>query len=87
MPKLKGFKSPRKENFHILNVNDLNIFENGSTVDVNTLFEHKLINNKKHPVKILGTGDVGKNLNVTADAFSKSAEDKITKAGGKITKL
>lgn len=86
MPKLKGFKNPRKEHFYILNVKDLNIFENGSTVDPDTLFEKKLINGKTHPVKILGTGDIEKNLNVTAEAFSRSAEEKITGAGGTVTK-
>lgn len=87
MPKLKGFKNPNKEHFCVLNVKDLNIFENGSTVDVNTLFEQKIISDKKHPIKILGDGNIEKNLNVTADTFSLSAEEKITKAGGKIVKL
>lgn len=86
MPKLKGFKNPRKEYFYVLNVEDLNTFENGSAVDIDTLFEQKLINGKTRPVKILGTGNLEKNLNVTAEAFSRSAEEKITHAGGNVIK-
>ncbi|MFC1810630.1 uL15 family ribosomal protein [Patescibacteria group bacterium] len=64
------------------NVKDLEAFSSGATVDVNSLLEKGLVAKKNLPVKILGDGDLSKKLTVKADSVSKSAEDKIKKAGG-----
>jgi len=82
MPKLKGFKNPGRVPFQAVNVKDLEIFDNGATVDVVALVEKGLVAKKNLPVKILGDGDLSKKLTVKVDAVSKSAEDKIKKAGG-----
>lgn len=82
MPKLRGFKNPSRVPFQAVNVKDLEIFDNGATVDVLALVEKGLVAKKNLPVKILGDGDLSKKLTIKVDAVSKSAEDKIKKAGG-----
>ena len=53
-------------------------------IDVNTLVEHGIIKKANNPVKILGHGEISKSLEVSADMFSKTAIQKIEKAGGKV---
>ena len=60
-------------------------FEEGAQVNAETLLKVGLIPTTKHPVKILGEGELAKKLNVIAVAFSKTASEKITKAGGTAT--
>src|SRR5271167_324846 len=79
----RGFSNDRWERrFHIVNLLDLNQFDDGATVDVEALKEAGLIPNDKQPVKILGEGDLKKKLTVIAGWYSKSAHAKITSAGG-----
>lgn len=82
MPKLKGFKNPGRVPFQAVNVKDLEAFDNDTNVDNKALYEKGLVAKKNLPVKILGDGDLSKKLTVKVDAISKSAEDKIKKAGG-----
>lgn len=82
MPKLKGFKNPSRVPFQAVNVKDLEVFDNGATVDNKVLYEKGLVAKKNLPVKILGDGELAKKLTVKVDSISKSAEDKIKKAGG-----
>jgi len=82
----RGFKSPFKEEFEVVNVEDLNIFEPNSVVDPELLKRKGLIK-KTGNVKILGEGSLEKPLHVKAHAFSKTAEEKIKKAGGKLEVL
>lgn len=62
-------------------------FEAGATVNRDTLAERGLAKGRFDEIKILGNGDLSKRLTVQAHRFSKSAEAKITAAGGKIEKL
>ena len=75
-----NFQFQRK--FHIVNLEDLNRFDDGATVDADTLIEAGLVPNAKQPVKVLGDGEVTKKLTVQAGWYSKSAHQKITAAGG-----
>ncbi|HEX4054533.1 MAG TPA: 50S ribosomal protein L15 [Tepidisphaeraceae bacterium] len=68
--------------FHIVNLSDLNRFENGAVVDAAMLVEAGLVPNDSQPVKVLGDGDLTKKLTVMAGWYSKSAHTKITAAGG-----
>ncbi len=68
--------------FHIVNLADLERFDNGTTVDANTLIEAGLVPDEKQPVKILGDGAISKKLTVVAGWYSKSAHEKINAAGG-----
>src|SRR5688572_28256811 len=68
--------------FHIVNLADLERFDNGATVDSAALREAGLVPDLKQPVKILGEGNLSKKLTVVAGWYSKSAFEKITAAGG-----
>lgn len=77
MPKFKGFKSPQKLTYQIVNVEALNQFEDGAAVTSEELFANKLISKKTLPVKILGGGKLEKKLTLRIHAVSKSAKEKI----------
>ncbi len=83
----RGFKCINEKTFVPINVLALNIFENGDTVDETKMIEKGLFKNAKDGVKILGMGDLQKKLTVKARYFSKSAIEKIEKAGGKVEVL
>lgn len=84
MPKLKGFKNPNGKVYQVVNVENLNKFDDGATVDKEALLKMNLVSRKTGLVKILGDGELKKKLTVDVDAVSKSAEEKITKAGGSV---
>ena len=82
LPK-RGFSNFKFENrFHIVNLAELDRFDNGATVDATALKEAGLIPDLKQPVKILGGGTLKKKLTIVAGKYSKSAHAAITKAGG-----
>lgn len=79
----RGFSNSKFErNFYVVNVGQLARFDDGATVDAAALVTAKLIPDTKCPVKILGDGELTKKLTVIAGWYSKSAHEKITKAGG-----
>ena len=82
IPKIGGFTPPRRKEFQVVNVSDLERFDEGSVVDPSLLSQTRLIRRKKM-VKVLGEGELTKSLTVKAHAFSKTAIEKIEKAGGK----
>jgi large subunit ribosomal protein L15 len=85
LPKLKGFKNPNKTEYQVVNVAMLGrLFPDGGTVDVAAMVAKGAVR-KGEKVKVLGQGDIAVALNVHADAFSASARDKITAAGGSVT--
>jgi large subunit ribosomal protein L15 len=79
----RGFSNYDFENrFHIVNVEDLNDFAEGSTVDALALKDKGLIPDLKKPVKILGSGKLSRKLTVVAGWYSKSAHSQIGEKGG-----
>ena len=71
-----------------VNLRDLErVFADGDTVNVEAMVEKGLLKNTKADVKILGQGELSKKLSVTAHAFSETAREKITAAGGSATAL
>jgi large subunit ribosomal protein L15 len=85
LPKLRGFKNPFREEYQVVNLERLGqLFPNGGTVRVADLVAAGAVRSGAR-VKILGTGDVSVALQVTAHAFSASAREKITAAGGSAT--
>jgi len=87
MPK-RGFSNENFERrFYVVNLGDLGTLNDGDAVDAASLIEAGLVPDDKQPVKILGDGEISKKLNITAGFFTKSALDKITKAGGKALNL
>ena len=83
VPKLGGFKNPDKLYYELVNVGKLNDFKAGASVDPAALLAKGLIKKADLKVKILGDGEVDRSLTVKAHAFSKTARDKIAKAGGR----
>ena len=89
LPK-RGFKSLNKKNVAILNLSKIqNILEKGKNnikdiIDIKILREKKFINKKFSKLKILGSGELKKNIEITAHFASKHALEKIKKAGGKL---
>ena len=83
MPK-RGFNNKNFANVYAeVNVSALDVFEDGAVIDAAVLAEAGLINKLYDGVKILGNGELTKNLTVKATCFTKSASEKIEKAGGK----
>lgn len=82
LPK-RGFKKLFRDVVAEINVSQLEMFDAGAKVDERALRERGLIKGKADRIKILGKGDLTKAVTVTAHSFSKSAQDKIAKAGGK----
>src|SRR4029079_11164637 len=80
---MRGFSNFNCANrFHIVNLSELDRFDNGATVDANALIEAGLVPDTPHPVKILGNGEIKKKLTVVAGSHSTPAHEKITQAGG-----
>jgi len=77
----RGFRSPFGTTFDVINVQDLNVFPAGETVTPDLLRAHGFVRTRQQ-VKILGDGELQNKLVVHAHAFSGSAKEKITKAGG-----
>ena len=78
----RGFNNVNFERkFHIVNLGDLNVFDEGATVDQAVLHEKGLIPDLKQPVKILANGELTKKLTIVAGWYSKSAHEAVTKAG------
>ena len=82
LPK-RGFTNIFAKEIVAINVDKLNIFEDGTEVTPELLIETGVIGKVIDGVKILGNGELTKKLTVKANKFSKSAEEKITAAGGK----
>ena len=82
LPK-RGFKNHFATHYAIVNVSDLNTFEDGAVVDAAALTAAGLVNDQLDGIKILGNGELTKKLTVHATAFSESAKAKIEAAGGK----
>jgi len=83
-----GFKNLFRQTYAIVNLSVLDsFFENGDTVDPEKMKEKRLVRSNGDLVKILGNGNLTKNLTVKAHKFSKSAIQKINKAGGSVEEI
>ncbi|MBQ3303206.1 MAG: 50S ribosomal protein L15 [Clostridia bacterium] len=83
LPK-RGFTNKWRVEYATVNVERLNIFEDGATVTPVELVESGILKNVQDGVKILGNGEITKKLTVKATKFTESAKEKIEAAGGKV---
>ena len=83
LPK-RGFTNPFSKEFVCINIDRLNIFDNGTEITPEVLLERRVISKVLDGVKILGNGNLEKSLTVKGCKFSKSAIEKIEAAGGKV---
>ena len=81
LPK-RGFKNRNTKEIVALNLSVLEVFDNGTTVDVDALIAKGIIKESRDGVKILGNGELTKKLDVKVNAFSASAKEKIEALGG-----
>jgi len=81
LPK-RGFTNIFKKDYAVVNVSDLERFDNGATIDEAALRQAGLVKGQHDGVKVLGDGELSKKLTVSATKFSKSAKEIIEKAGG-----
>ncbi|GAA0192165.1 50S ribosomal protein L15 [Glutamicibacter creatinolyticus] len=87
LPKLRGFKNPFRVEYQVVNLDKINeLFPEGGEVTVEALVAKGAVR-KNEPVKVLGTGEISVKVDVKANAFSASAEQKIAAAGGSVTTL
>ena len=82
LPK-RGFSSPFPKEFAVVNIEALNSFSAGETVTPEALAGKGIVRGQRSGIKVLGDGELKVALTVRAHAFSKSAEEKIARAGGK----
>jgi large subunit ribosomal protein L15 len=87
LPKLKGFKNRFRVEYQVVNVESLSkLFPQGGTVGIDELVEAGAVR-KGELVKVLGDGELSVKIDITANAFSGSAREKITAAGGSVTQV
>ncbi|QNP64768.1 50S ribosomal protein L15 [Streptomyces genisteinicus] len=87
LPKLKGFKNPFRTEYQVVNLDKLAaLYPQGGEVTVADLVDKGAVR-KNHLVKVLGQGEISVALQVTVDAVSGSAKEKIAAAGGTVTEL
>ena len=82
LPK-RGFNNVFAKHYAIVNVSDLEIFDNGAVITTEALLEKRIIRKALDGVKILGRGELTKKVTVQANIFSASAKEKIESVGGK----
>lgn len=82
LPK-RGFNNNFRKVFTVINVDDLNVFDDGAVVDLKLLVEAGIVKKvEEYGLKVLGDGELTKKLTVKAAKFTGAAKDKIEKAGG-----
>lgn len=86
LPK-RGFLPPSRKEYSIINLDQLNVFDNGTRVDLQLLLTAGILNNLRDGVKVLADGDISRALTVCAHKFSAAAKQKIVAAGGTVEEI
>lgn len=86
LPK-RGFTPLMRKEYAVVNIGQLDIFEAGTSVDMEALLKSGLVGKALDGIKILATGDLTKPLSVKAHKFSAAAKEKIVAAGGTIEEI
>ena len=84
LPRKRGFNNIFRIEYQIVKLEQLNIFETDSEVNIQDMVERRLVKFLKKPVKILASGELNHPLSVSAHKFSVAAKTKIEAAGGKV---
>ena len=82
VPKLKHFQIINQKSFSIINLSKLNDFKENDLVNIDSLVKKGLLFKPKYPLKVLGNGEIKVKLKVEANAFTKTAKEKIESVGG-----
>jgi large subunit ribosomal protein L15 len=84
LPMLRGFTNIFKKRYALVKVGELAAFPQDSDVSPQSLMESGYLRSLRYPVKVLGDGEIGVALHVTAQSFTRSAQRKIEAAGGRV---
>jgi large subunit ribosomal protein L15 len=87
LPQKRGFTNIFKTEYSVINLDKLGLFAPGTDVSVKNLVAAGLVKSAKLPLKVLGSGEIDRPLNVTANRFSATAKAKIVAAGGKTQEI
>ena len=87
LPQKRGFTNIFRTEYSVININKLNVFESGSEVTPESLVASGVVKSLRHPIKILGEGDINYPLSVKVNKFSAAAKAKIEAAGGKVEEI
>lgn len=87
LPQRRGFRNITRKEYAVVNLDDLNAFEAGTEITPDLLMTSGAVKRLKDGIKILGDGEITKALTVRAHKFSKSAQEKLTAAGGTVEVL
>ena len=85
LPSIRGFTNIFKQEYSVVNVDQLALFPDGSEVTPEAMAHVGFVKNLNSPVKVLGRGDIDVAISVSAHKFSASARSKIEAAGGSVT--
>ena len=85
LPSIRGFTNVFKQEYSVVNVDQLALFPDGSEVTPEAMVHVGFVKNLNSPVKVLGRGDIDVAISVSAHKFSASARSKIEAAGGSVT--
>lgn len=83
----RGFTARSRPRYQVVNLKDVAALKSDSVVDEKVLYEKKLVRSKREPIKILGEGELTQAIHVRVHAASRSAVEKIQKAGGKLEQI
>jgi large subunit ribosomal protein L15 len=87
MPKYKGFNNINRIAYQVINLSDLEMFEDGAEVNAKTLHAMKMVRSAELPVKLLGNGELSKKLSITVNKASDSAKEKLAKSKSTLKEL
>ena len=87
LPTQRGFHNQFKTRYSLIKVEDLAGFEAGQQVTPEILYRQGMVSSLRFPVKVLGNGELGKALQVSAHKFTQSAREKIEAAGGTVEEI
>lgn len=87
MPMIRGFTSKFRKEYTVVNVDQLATFPANSEVTLEVLAQARGVPKLKHPLKVLGRGELAVPLTVSANKFSRSAREKIEAAGGSVREV
>ncbi len=81
----RGFSNyPFKKEYSLVRLESLNVYKDGDKINRESLLEKGLIRSKRHPIKVLGNGEITKKLIIDVDKLTAGAKEKIQKIGGEI---
>lgn len=87
LPEKRGFVNLFATRYSVVNLSQLNIFDDSTEINAEVLYSERLIKSLKNPIKVLGTGELERKLTIKVHKCSATAKEKIEAAGGKVEEV